>query len=251
MTDGSGSKTDSSSDPSVTSDEETAPSRDISSEMAAIADEYMSVLLMGDKEATAERWKLSEAEVLPSTYESDGSIYLTLCANSRYTYGTLSTSDYTNYNMDVTWEVPDIRGCIDEVLLDENFMYQVTQGWILAADDPDKEVETYALMWNVIMLEACVRIKQGTYTGTVLVTDYFSFHDNGEGKWLCTRIPEFGKYCSKDSYMIRLSYMDPFSIYSMMQKYGTAMVANELITQEKLDEVLEKRKEAILQNEAE
>ena len=187
VSDGLASESSSPADSDLSGDdgEDPADPSDPSSIMRNIAEGYMTVLQEGNIDATAELFKMREAELLPTTYECDETIYHALWANMTYLYGAVSTSDYVDYKLDVTCEIPDFRGCVNMIIEDETAMSYLTQDWILAMGDPQAEVEAYAKMWNSILLAAAETIEQGVYTDKVMYTDSFSFHDNKDGNWIC------------------------------------------------------------------
>ena len=190
-------------------------------------------------------------EILPQTYDCDDLVYATLFKTMNYYYSAVVTSDYEDYTIDVTCKIPDIRGCVEEILADETFMNDVCRPWFLALigggdtsdlADPDKE---YSMMKEKILLEALDRITSGEYTEKIIRTDYFSLHKNGLEDWLCTGFPDIIYICGKDNFLFKLTYIDMISEYYLLEQCGTDMVSKGELEQERLDAFLDQKRQEI------
>ncbi|MBR5974675.1 MAG: hypothetical protein IK020_05775 [Clostridiales bacterium] len=218
-------------------------------------DGYMSTLCLGDPNLVCESFGVRYSEILPKTYDCDELVFATIFQNLDYYYSAVVTSDYVDYTVDVTCKIPDIRGCVEEILADETFMNEVCRPWLLAlteGDDPtDPSVqaasdEAYTKMKEEILMEALGRITRGEYTEKIMRTDYFSVHNNGGENWICTGFPDVVYLCAKEYYMVSLTYIDLIFEYMLIEKCGNVMVSNGELKQEKLDALLEKKKQEII-----
>jgi hypothetical protein len=214
-----------------------------------LAEDYMKVLSTGDFDAVSAYFGLSFRDMMEPVFDCYLDIFRVLFANLEYSYGSLFTTNYTDYSLDVTCKVPDIKSCVSIVLEDEEFMNEVSKEWILALVaefGSDESVTAYAEMVNNILLEALRRIEEGEYTEKVIATGSFRFHDNGVEDWICSGTPEFVKMCAKDDYMWKLIYIDPISEYYLIERVGNLLVSDGTIMQKQLDTCLEnKRKEIV------
>ena len=231
------------------SEEDNPEDRSITDTLKVLAEEYMKVLVLGDPAVTAQTFNLKDTDVLPPTYDYDQQIYQTVFTNLTYHYGPMITSDYIDCNLDVTCIVPDLRGCIEELLSDDAYMAVAARTWVasLVSVGDTEETETVRKqMWDDLVSEAMRRINDGEYTGTLMFTECFSFHDNGGGDWLCTGTPDFVKLMSQDGYMVRLTYIDMIAEYYIIENAGTQMVTDGELEQQKLDDLLERKRQAII-----
>ncbi len=246
-------------DPSGAEDENS-----LSYTLRSIAEEDMSILSSCDPALISETFGVRYSDVLPETYSCDDQLFTFLFSNMTYTYGAIITSDDVNYSLDVTYELPDIRACVEEILADEEIMGEVGKPWVTAlangeppADPSDQEDSSepiiptdpdgaYNWMKEAILKEAMRRIEEGSYTGRIRFTDYFSFHNNGSDSWLCTRKAEIATFCSRDYYMWKLTYIDMVSEYHILERSGKLLVSSGEMKQEDLDVILEQKKEEIM-----
>ena len=236
-------------DPSSTEETEDTS---LKGQFQKMADEYMDVLRSGDVKATSEIFGYLRNEILPAKYDCDEQVFSTVFKDVSYFYGPLITADHSNYDLEVTMKIPDIRSCEDLILEDEAFLNEAAKEWVqlLCDDYSSEEAQTAFLKFiNDFILEAGRRISEGEYTETLLVSGTFRFHDNGEGNWLITKTPEFVRYCTQDYFMNRISYIDDITLYYIIQNSGKALVEEGTITQEQLDNVLLTKKNEILSNQ--
>ena len=165
-----------------------------------------------------------------------------------YSIGSLITMDYSDYDIAVDCTLPDVRGCVDEVLKDEVFMVEACKPWIVAMSEQYESEEVtlaYAAMKNDILVEALRRINEGEYTGTLMFSGSFTFHDNG-GKWLCKKTPDFVGICGKDNYMKKVAMISMTTEYTIIEEYGATLAIVHTITVEKYKELMELKKNEII-----
>ena len=237
------------SEPSVTESEEGSEEESVETVLKGMADEYMQVLSEGKPYKVSSTFRKDLTDILPATYPCDKELFRTLFTNMSYNYGSLVTFDHADYVLDVNCTLPDIRGCFDEILDEPEFMIEVCQPWILAMSeqyDSQEVSDAYAAMKNTILEDALRRINEGEYTGTLSFANSFTFHDNGDGKWLCKATPEFAEICAKDNYMRKVSLISAMTEYSLILEHGATMAENGSITEEKYEEVLELKKNEII-----
>ncbi len=237
------------SDPSDTLDSETSEEKGIDTDLKVLAEEYMQVLCEGDPSSAALKFDMGYSDILPPTYPCDKEVFHTLFANMSYSYGTLVTVDHADYDLTVDCILPDIRGCVAEVLDDDTFMLDVCTPWILAMcdqyDSPEVS-QAYADMKNTVLLEALRRINEGEFTDTLMFSSRFTFHDNGEGKWLCKKTPDFVLICGRDNYMKKLALISMMTEYSLVETHGASLYVFDKITLEKYREVRDLKKKEII-----
>lgn len=237
------------SDPSETNDSETTEEEGVDSDLKALAEKYMQVLKEGDPSKVCSIFELSASDVLPATYPCDKELFKTLFANMSYSIGSLITMDYSDYDIAVDCTLPDVRGCVDEVLKDEVFMVEACKPWIVAMSEQYESEEVtlaYAAMKNDILVEALRRINEGEYTGTLMFSGSFTFHDNG-GKWLCKKTPDFVGICGKDNYMKKVAMISMTTEYTIIEEYGATLAIVHTITVEKYKELVELKKNEIIE----
>ncbi len=212
----------------------------ISDEVLEQAEEYMSVLVSGDLEATCDKYSLLRREMISSTYDFDEDIYRLLHTRISYFYGCVVRHSQQEYDLDVTCRIPDLMGCVEIVRKDEAFMSDVAEPWIVALVDKDQENlnDLYQLMNESVLKEAMRRIEDGEYEEVVLYTSSFRFHQNVEN-WNCTRFPQFVGFMAQNEYMSNLCKMTSSEAFDLVNVYGPKLVENGQIEQSNLDETLE------------
>ena len=228
---------------------ESETSEDYSSDLKALAEDYMQVLKQGDPSQVCATFNLSASDVLPATYPCDKDLFKTLFTNMSYGYSAIVTFDNADYYLNVDCTLPDIRGCVDEILKDEEFMVTACKPWILAMSEEyesDEVKQAYAAMKNDILVEALRRINEGEYTKTLGLSSSFLFHDNGSGKWLCKKTPAFVCICGKDNYMRRVALISMMTEYSIIEDYGATLADLDTISVEKYKELLELKANEII-----
>lgn len=241
------------SEPSDAKDSKT-PEEGVDTDLKALAEEYMQILKEGDPSQVCSTFGLSLSDVLPPTYPCDKDLFKSLFANMTYSYGSLVTTDYADYDIAVDCTLPDVRGCVDEILKDELFMVEACKPWILAmCEQYDSEEVTlaYAAMKNDILVEALRRINEGEYTQTLMFSGNFTFHDNGGGKWLCKKIPDFVQICAKDNYMKKVGMINVMTEYTIIEEYGATLAIVNTITVTQYKELLELKKNEIIDETSE
>ena len=217
-----------------------------------MADDYIEVLRSGEVKPAADKFGYRRSEILTPTYACDEQVFSTVFKEISYSYGSMITSDNSNYDLNISVKIPDVRACVDTVLEDKEFMSEVAKEWVkLLCEDYSSEeaAEGYQKFKNDVILEALRRISDEEFTETVEVVGTFRFHDNGEGNWLVTKTPEFVRYCALDHFMFRIGYIDDISLYYMIQNSGKALIEEGTISQEQLDNVLLTKKNEILSNQ--
>lgn len=222
-----------SSEPSATDD--TEPTVDpFYQSLKDEAEKYMSSLVLGDADVTAETFGLRRGEVLYPTYEFDDYIYALLFKDISYSYGSYLTKDNSDYSLYVTAHIPDLMSCVEQVRNDRLFIYENGMDWILAATGPDRELQNqcFSDLMTAVFAEAVRRIEAGEYTETVLRTDCFTFHDNGDA-WVFKGMPDFITMCDS-TYMYKLIPVDPFTEYDMLSGVGTIFVQAGVVSEEAL-----------------
>lgn len=232
--------------------EDTAVESGVAAELKAIAGEYLEVLVAGDFAATGDKFNLNYGVVLPITYECDKEFYTALFTNITYSYGSILTTDYVDYSLDVTFEVPDYQACVDTILEDEEFMNSVSSEWIQAlAEDYEsgKALLAYYDLKNNLVLEAIRRFSEGEYNQKQMITESFVFHDNGDCTWVCRSLPEIAEMLNKENYMKRLTYMTPMYEYVLIARAGELLVMDGTIKQDQLDAVLEEKQKEIVETQ--
>lgn len=238
------------SDPSEIEGSETSKEDSTDSDLKALAENYMQVLKQGDPGQVCTTFGLSYGDLLPATYPCDSDLFKTLFTNMSYGYSSLVTFNNSDYYLDVDCTLPDIRGCVDEVIEDEVFMVEACKPWILAMSeqyDSDEVKLAYAAMKNDILVEALRRINEGEYTGSLGFSSNFLFHDNGDGKWLCKKTPEFVQICGKDNYMKKVALISMTTEYTIIEEYGATLAIFDTITVAKYKELLELKKKEIIE----
>ena len=235
-----------------TGSSESVEDTSLSGKLMSLADQYMDVLRRGDAVEVAEHFRLTTRDILSPVFECYEEVFRVLFTDVDYSYGALFTTDYTDYSLEVTCKIPDIKSCVSLVLEDTEFMDEVTKEWVIAiATDYSSQDATnkYNDMVNNILEEALRRIKEGEFDGKELVTGSFQFHDNGNENWICSRTPEFVKICTKDNYMWKLIYIDPTGEYKLIECVGGALVTEGTIKQKDLDNCLELKMKEIVGEE--
>lgn len=235
------------SDPSDQESSET--SEEEGTDLKALAEDYMQVLKQGDPTQVCSTFNLSLSEVLPATYPCDKELFKTLFTNMSYSYGSLVTLDHVNYDIAVDCTLPDVRGCVEEIQKDQLFMVDACKPWIFAMCeqyDSEEVAVAYAAMKNDILVEALRRINEGEYTQTLMFSSCFTFHDNGDGEWLCKKIPDFVTVCGTDNYMRRVAMISMMTEYTIIEENGATLAILNMITVEKYKELLELKENEII-----
>lgn len=224
-----------------------------SKEFKDISEEYMKVLQTGDPTSVMEKFRISSGDFLAPIFACYVEIFTTLFTNMDYNFGALSSKGYTECDLDVTCRIPNVKACVDLVLADEDFMLEVSREWVLAqvnGYNSQTAIDAYANMVNNILLEALRRINEGEFTEKTIYSGYFSFHDNGDGDWVCVATPDFVKVCNKDDYMWKLIYLDPVAEYSLVSSTGAVLVSEGTVNQKDLDECLSKKQKEIVEEDS-
>lgn len=228
---------------------ETSEEDSTDSDLKALAEDYLQILKQGDPSQVCATFNLSSTDVLPATYPCDKDVFKTLFTHMSYGYSAIVTFDNSDYYLNVDCTLPDIRGCVDEILKDQVFMVDACTPWILAMCEEygsDEVKQAYAAMKNTILVEALRRINEGEYTESLGFSSSFLFHDNGGGKWLCKKVPDFVCICGRDNYMKKIGLINMNTEYMIIEEYGATLAIIDTITVAKYKELLELKKNEII-----
>jgi len=213
-------------------------------EVLSLVSDYMEAVVSGDPNAVCEKMNLRKIEVLFPSSEDAESVYSVLTRHATYQLGVLIKQSESGYRLDVTYSMPDVRGCFYEVLRDREFMEPFVHEWINALAQPSDGTEAWQKLADAAFQEALSRIENGIYTEVYVQSGEFGFHKNPDA-YILEKIPDFVTFFGNDACMSNLRFIDLNQEYDLLSTYLAGMVESGEVTREVAESILNEKKKEI------